>query len=117
MGLGNLLLRARPLVGKEKRLVNQIEELLPYKDAKDVSRYKKQFKIEFSETKLGVTIAMNPAMPQIIAKDASLREFAEETNQRIRQAVMQRLFQDFAKEAFEMLPTCLLYTSPSPRDS
>ncbi len=107
MGLGNLLLRARPLVGKEKNLVNQIEEMLPYKDAKDVSKYKKQFKIEFTETKLGTTIAMNPAIPQITAKDASLKEFAEETNKKIRQAVMQKLFEDFSKEAFEMIPTII----------
>jgi replicative DNA helicase Mcm len=107
MGLGNLLLRARPLVGKEKNLVNQIESMLPYKDAKDVAKYKKQFKIEFSETKLGTTIAMNPSIPQITAKEASLKEFAEETNKKIREAVMRKQFEAFAKEAYEMLPTII----------
>ncbi len=107
MGLGNLLLRARPLVGKEKSYVNQIEELLPYKDSKDIAKYKKQFKIEFTETKLGTTIAMNPAIPQIIAKDNSLKDFAEETNKKIRQAVMRKIFREFSKEAFEMIPTII----------
>ncbi|MEM4246861.1 MAG: ATP-binding protein [Candidatus Woesearchaeota archaeon] len=107
MGFGNLLLRARPLLGKEKNYVSQIEEMLPYKDSKEVSKYKKQFKIEFSETKLGTTIAMNPPIPQIIAKDPALREFAEQTNQKIKDAVMQKTFQDFAKEAYEMLPTII----------
>ncbi|MEM2915955.1 MAG: ATP-binding protein [Candidatus Woesearchaeota archaeon] len=107
MGLGNLFLRARPLVGKEKKLVNQIEEMLPYKDSKEVSKYKKQFKIDFTVTKLGTTITMNPEIPQIIAKDPLLKDFEEETNKKIKQAVMQRLFQDFAKEAYEMLPTII----------
>jgi replicative DNA helicase Mcm len=107
MGLGNLLLRARPLVGKEKQLVSQIEEMLPYKDAKDVAKYKKQFKIEFSEAKLGTTIAMNPSFAQIVAKDTSMKEFAEETNKKIREAIMQKQFEAFSKEAYAMLPTII----------
>ncbi len=107
MGLGNLILRARPLVGKEKNYVSQIEELLPYKDSKDISKYKKQFKIEFTESKLGTTVAMNPAIPQILAKEPALKGFAEETNKKIRAAVMQKLFQTFSKEAFEMIPTII----------
>jgi len=107
MGLGNLLLRARPLIGKEKQLVSQIEEMLPYKDAKDVAKYKKQFKIEFSEAKLGTTIAMNPSFAQIVPKEASMKEFAEETNKKIREAIMQKQFEAFAKEAYEMLPTII----------
>ncbi len=107
MGLGNLLLRARPLIGKEKQLVSQIEEILPYKDAKDVAKYKKQFKIAFSEAKLGTTIAMNPAFAQIVPKEASMKEFAEETNKKIREAIMQKQFEAFAKEAYEMLPTII----------
>jgi len=107
MGLGNLLLRARPLIGKEKQLVSQIEEMLPYQDAKDVAKYKKQFKIEFSEAKLGTTIAMNPSFAQIVPKEASMKEFAEETNKKIREAIMQKQFEAFAKEAYEMLPTII----------
>ncbi len=107
MGLGNLLLRARPLIGKEKQLVSQIEEMLPYKDAKDVAKYKKQFKIEFSEAKLGTTIAMNPSFAQIVPKEESMKEFAEETNKKIREAIMQKQFEAFAKEAYEMLPTII----------
>ena len=104
MGFKDILMRARPLMGKEKNLVNQIEELLPYKDAKDVRKYKKQFKIAFTEAKLGTSIAMNPSFPQIIAKDQSVEQFAEETNAKIREAVHRKLFEDFSKEAWEMLP-------------
>lgn len=107
MGFKDLLMRARPLVGREKSLVNQIEELLPYQDSKNVAKYKKQFKIAFSEAKLGTTIAMNPSFPQIDANDKALEPFAAETNQKIRDAVHQKLFQDFAKESWEMLPTII----------
>ncbi len=107
MSLKDVLMRARPLVGKEKILVNQIEELLPHKDAKDVAKYKKQFKISFSESKLGTTIAMNPSFPQIVAKDKELEQFAAETNQKIREAVEQKLFHEFSKEAGEMLPSLI----------
>ncbi|MEM4240236.1 MAG: ATP-binding protein [Candidatus Woesearchaeota archaeon] len=107
MGLGNLLLRARPLVGREKKLVNQIESLLPYKDAKDVAKYRKQFKIELAEAKLGTTIAMNPSFAEVVPKEDSMKGFADETNKKIRQAVMKQQFEAFAKEAFEMLPTII----------
>ena len=107
MSIGNLLLRARPLIGKEKKLVNQIEEILPYKDAKDIAKYKKQFKIEFTEAKLGTTVTMNPVFAQIVAKDKGLAQFAEETNKKIREVMMQKQFEAFAKEAYEMLPTII----------
>lgn len=107
MGIGNLLMRARPLVGKEKNYVDQIEKMLPHKDAKDVAKYKKQFKIAFTEAKLGTTIAMNPPFAQIVAKDKELTQFAEETNKKIRDTVQKRLFESFSKEAWEMLPTIL----------
>jgi replicative DNA helicase Mcm len=105
MGIKDLLMRARPLVGKESKAVDEIEKLLPHKDAKDVAKYKKQFKITFSEEKLGTSIAMNPAFPQIVAKDTALKQFAEETNAKIREAVHKKLFHEFAKEAWQMLPT------------
>jgi len=107
MGFGDLLMRARPLVGKEKQYVDQIEQMLPYKDAKDVAKYKKQFKISFTEAKLGTTIAMNPAFAQLVAKETALEQFVAETNQKIRDAVQNKLFEDFAKEAFAMLPSLI----------
>jgi DNA replicative helicase MCM subunit Mcm2 (Cdc46/Mcm family) len=107
MGFTDFVMRIRPLVGSEKKAVSQIEELLPYKDAKDVSKYRKQLKISFSESKLGTTIAMNPAFPQVVAKDKSAEPFVEEINSKIREAMHQKLFADFAKEAWEMLPTII----------
>ena len=107
MGIKDLLMRARPLVGKESKYVDEIEKLLPHKDAKDVRKYKKQFKIAFSEAKLGTTIAMNPAFAQIVAKDKALEPFVNETNAKIRDAVQQKVFQGFAKEAWQMLPSAI----------
>lgn len=107
MGFKDLLMRARPLVGKEKQFVDQIEQLLPHKDSKDVAKYKKQFRIAFAEAKLGTSITMNPAFPQLIAKTPELESFAAETNAKIRRAVQEKLFQDFAKEAWEMIPTII----------
>lgn len=107
MGFKDLLMRARPLVGKENKYVDEIQKLLPYQDSKNVAKYKKQFKITFSEAKLGTTIAMNPAFPQIVTKDKDLQEFAEKTNAKIKAAVQEKLFHEFSKEAFAMLPSVI----------
>jgi replicative DNA helicase Mcm len=107
MGFTDLVMRARPLLGKEKQYVDQIERLLPHQDAKDVSKYRKQLKIAFSEAKLGTTIAMNHSFAQLVAKDKALEQFSAETNAKIREAVQQQSFHDFAKEAWELLPTVI----------
>jgi replicative DNA helicase Mcm len=107
MGLKDLLMRARPLMGKESKHVDQIQRLLPHQDSKDIAKYKKQFRITFTEAKLGTSIAMNPEFPQLIAKDKALERFVEETNKKIRQAVQRDLFQEFAKEAFALIPTVI----------
>ncbi len=104
MSFKDLLMRARPLLGKEKQFVDQIERLLPHQDAKNIAKYKKQFKITFTEAKLGTTVAMNPSFPQVIAQSKELTQFAEHTNEKIRAAVQEKLFHDFAQEAYEMLP-------------
>ncbi len=107
MGFKDLLLRTRPLIGKERDYFFKLNDLLDKNDLKQIKKLKKQFKIAFSEANLGVSLVEDAKFPQLKAKKEDTAEFAEEINKKIRDKVKQSLFAVFAGKAYETISSTI----------
>ncbi len=100
MNLKDTLLKARPLFGKEGKLADEIETLLPPFDAREVKMLRKQLHITFYEQTLGVSLIDEKPFPLVRAAHAGHAKDIQDYNTKIRRNVKERYFKQFAPNAF-----------------
>jgi DNA replicative helicase MCM subunit Mcm2 (Cdc46/Mcm family) len=117
MKLADRVLGLRPLMGTESKMADEIEQLLPPADARDVKTLRKQLHVTFYEQTLGITLTEEKPFPLVRAARAGNAQQIQEYNTKVRHAVKQRLFKQFAPDAFHAIADHLAEDLPNQQNA